>query len=215
MIIYGVHSVKGAYEFKPHLIRQVWRKPSIPKNIVQLEHQGIAADINETGWIHTGAWEFKSHPGIQIYVCVDHIEDPQNLGAIARAAALLGAGALVFPQDRQASITPAVVKASSGMIFALELIQVVNLTSFLTNFKKQAHGWVYGLQLEGARSISELQAGMPCGLVVGSEGKGISRGVVNLCDALYVIPMVHDKHTLNVSQAAAIGLFQISQSRTQ
>jgi tRNA G18 (ribose-2'-O)-methylase SpoU len=223
MVITGKHAVAGVLQFRPKLIQKAWIKKELQNEYtfpvsVRVETQvpkayltfGVAAEISDT-WIQDSkTWDFKKHPEI-LYICLDHLEDPQNMGAIARASALLGAKALVFPKDRQVGITPAVVSASSGLIFGLDVIQTSNMGAFLKTFKQKTEGWVYGMHLtKDARPVSELSASKPCCLVVGNEERGLSKPVSAMCDVLYQIPMALESHSLNVSQATTIGLYQMS-----
>jgi 23S rRNA (guanosine2251-2'-O)-methyltransferase len=143
---------------------------------------------------------------------LDEVSDPRNLGATARSALAAGAGGLVVPKHRSASVTPAAVKASAGTIEHLPVAQVTNVVSFL-KAAKDAGSWVYGAAGEAPASYVDLDLTGRLVLVFGAEGRGLRPLVARTCDALASIPMEHPAESLNVSVAAALFLFEARRQR--
>ena len=151
--------------------------------------------------------------GAEIVVLLDEVSDPRNLGATARSALAAGAGGLVVPRHRSASVTPAAVKASAGTVEHLAVAQVTNVVSFL-KAAKEAGFWVYGAAGEARSSYLDLDLTGRLVLVFGAEGRGLRPLVARTCDALGSIPMAPPAESLNVSVAAALFLFEARRQRT-
>lgn len=147
-----------------------------------------------------------------LLVALDQLEDPHNLGALARSADAVGALGLIIPQDRSVHVTAAAEKAASGAFSSLPVAKVVNLGRALEQCK-EAGFWVYGLAGEAEASIfDEKFAGKIC-LVLGAEGKGLRDGVARRCDKLLKIPMGGSVGSLNVSVAGGIAMFEVVRQR--
>jgi 23S rRNA (guanosine2251-2'-O)-methyltransferase len=171
------------------------------------DHQGVALQVD--------AFAYAAAEDVlraQIVVVLDEVSDPRNLGATARSALAAGAGALVVPKHRSASVTPAAVKASAGTIEHLPVAQVTNLVSFL-KAAKDAGSWVYGAAGEAGSSYLDLDLSGRLVLVFGAEGRGLRPLVARTCDALASIPMERPVESLNVSVAAALFLFEARRQR--
>jgi len=149
----------------------------------------------------------------EIVVVLDEVSDPRNLGATARSALAAGAGGLVVPKHRSASVTPAAVKASAGTIEHLPVAQVTNVVSFL-KAAKEAGSWVYGAAGEARTSYLDLDLSGRLVLVFGAEGRGLRPLVARTCDALAAIPVERPVESLNVSVAAALFLFEARRQRS-
>lgn len=177
-------------------------------------HQGVMADATarEDGdW--RGAVERARAAGIApLIVALDGIQDPHNLGAIVRSAAAFGAHAVVIPGHRAASITPVVTKAAAG---AMEVIPVQTLAS-LQPALEDARGlglWIIALAEQGAEPLDACPLlREPCVVVIGGEGRGVSRTLRNLADATVSIPTAPGFPTLNASVAAGITLHAASRT---
>ncbi|MCX6372085.1 MAG: 23S rRNA (guanosine(2251)-2'-O)-methyltransferase RlmB [Actinobacteria bacterium] len=171
------------------------------------DHQGAALQVD--------AFAYATAEDVlraEIVVVLDEVSDPRNLGATARSALAAGAGALVVPKHRSASVTPAAVKASAGTIEHLPVAQVTNVVSFLKQ-AKDAASWVYGAAGEARSSYIELDLTGRIILVFGAEGRGLRPLVARTCDALASIPMQKPVDSLNVSVAAALFLFEARRQR--
>jgi 23S rRNA (guanosine2251-2'-O)-methyltransferase len=143
-----------------------------------------------------------------LIVVLDHLEDPQNFGAILRSCETLGVRAVVYPKDRSSQITPAVIRASAGAIYHLDLAKVVNIAGALEKLREAGY-WIYGTAEDGV-SLDEFSAPMPLALVLGNEGRGVSNRVAKMADGHIRIPLVGKVESLNVSVAAGILLYSLS-----
>ncbi|NPA54635.1 MAG: 23S rRNA (guanosine(2251)-2'-O)-methyltransferase RlmB [Aquificae bacterium] len=142
-----------------------------------------------------------------IALILDHITDPQNVGNIIRTAEVLGAHGIVIPRERSSPINEVVVKASTGAIFHIPILKTGNLRQFLDKFKKKG-GWVLSVE-KGGKPIHKLSFPFPLAVVVGSEGKGVSKTILDTSDLIATIPMKGKVTSLNVSSATAIALWEV------
>lgn len=136
-------------------------------------------------------------------VILDHLEDPYNMGAIIRTCEGLGINALIFGKDRQVKLTPGVIKAASGAIYHLPLIQVSNIAQAITTLKKTGY-WIYGTDVTNGCNINTANINHPFALVIGNEHKGISKRISKMVDLNLHIPMRGYTDSLNVSVATGI-----------
>ena len=144
---------------------------------------------------------------------LDQIQDPQNLGTLLRSAEAFGAHGVILPTARAASVTPAVVNASSGATEML-LIAQHNIAQAMDRLK-EAGGWMVGLEdSEEAQPPEKLNLKGGIGLVIGSEGQGLRRLVREKCDLLMRLPMQGDIDSLNAAVAGSIALYLARQART-
>jgi len=178
------------------------------------KHQGVAAKVEP--FVYSDEKEvLRSISGSNtLFLLLDGIIDPQNLGSLLRTAHQLGVDAVFLPKDNSAPIGPAAAKASAGAIEYLPIVQVVNLTRLLNVLKDKAF-WVYGDDAsEESRSLytCDFKQGNVA-LVMGSEGKGMKRLVGKSCDFLVEIPMKGKLDSLNVSVAGAVILAEIMRQR--
>lgn len=171
-------------------------------------HQGVCAET--TGYPYVGAHELLR--GDAFLVALDEVQDPQNLGAIARTAECAGATGLVLPERRSAEVTPAACKASAGAVEHLRIARVRNLAGFLGE-AKGAGLWCYGAAADG-RPYAEVDYSGGLVLVLGSEGRGLRPRVAKACDELVALPVRGRIGSLNVSAAASALMYGILQGRT-
>ena len=149
------------------------------------------------------------------YVLVlDHLQDPQNVGTLLRAADAAGVAGVVLPSDRSASILPAVVNASAGAVEHLLIAGVPNLGNAID--KLEASGrWVVGLDDgPGSQDLFQTDMPTPVALVVGAEGSGISPGIRKRCQLIVSIPMAGQVESLNAATAGSIALFDLVRRRS-
>lgn len=142
-----------------------------------------------------------------LVVLLDGIEDPQNVGAIIRVAEGAGAHGVILPARRSSGLTPAVARASAGAVEHLPVAVVTNLTRTINELKR-AGLWAAGADLEG-EDLYQAELAPPLAVVIGSEGRGLSRLVRESCDRLVRIPMRGRISSLNAATAAAVVLFEI------
>ena len=149
-----------------------------------------------------------------LVVVMDHIEDPHNLGAVIRNAEGAGAIAAIIAQRRAAPVTPAARRAAAGAASHLRVCAVPNLARTLDDLKADGC-WVYGLATaKNAVPYTQIDYRGRCAIVVGAEGKGLSRLVLERCDRLALIPLAGKVASLNASSAVAIALFEAVRQRS-
>jgi len=170
-------------------------------------HQGVVA----MGAAHKYA-DLAEVAAAELLVILDGVEDPHNLGAIIRTAHAAGAGSVIVPERRSASLTDVVAKAAAGALEYLPVTRVININRTLEDLKKQGY-WIYGLDERGAEDYDQVAYATPTAFVLGGEGKGLHEQVRKHCDALVRIPMVGRISSLNVSVAAGIVLFEWKRRR--
>ncbi len=141
-----------------------------------------------------------------LVVALDHIQDPQNLGAIARTAECAGASGLVLPSRRAARVTPAAERAAAGAFDFLPFAEVPNLPQALVRCKDEGY-WVFGLSADGQAVPAREVLGPRSVVVVGAEGQGLSALVRQRCDQVLRLPLLGRTESLNASVAAGIVLY--------
>jgi 23S rRNA (guanosine2251-2'-O)-methyltransferase len=146
--------------------------------------------------------------GAPLLVVLDGVEDPHNLGAVARTAHAAGAGAIVIPERRAAGLTDVTAKAAAGALAHLPVARATNINRALEALKERGY-WIYGLDERGAEDYDKVAYNAPTVLVFGGEGKGLHEQVRKHCDVLVRIPMQGQIPSLNVSVAAGIVLFEL------
>ena len=144
-----------------------------------------------------------------IVVMTDHLEDPYNFGAIIRSSLGFGAKAVIYPKDRQVSLTEGVIKASAGTARQMPLIRVTNLAQTIDHLTN-AGFWIYGLEGTSKEKLPTFKPNFPCVLIAGNEHRGLSPLLVKKTHSLIAIPMTSQLESLNVSVATGIALYQFS-----
>lgn len=142
----------------------------------------------------------------------DEIEDPHNLGAILRTAEACGADGLILPKRRSASLNATVYKTSAGAASVVKVARVANLAACIRELK-QRQIWIVGAEMDGTR-WDALDLTIPCALVIGSEGRGLSRLVREECDFLATLPMRGQINSLNASVAAGVLMYEVLRQRS-
>lgn len=173
-------------------------------------HQGIVLVVGEYQYVPLETL-LDAAPRDVPLVVLDQVQDPHNLGAILRSALVLGAGGVVLPERRSASVTATVVRTSAGATERLAVARVVNLVRALGALKEAGY-WLFGAVGEGGEAPERLTLTGPVALVLGSEGGGLRRSVREACDLLVTIPMA-DPISLNVSVAAGVLLAEAARQR--
>ena len=147
------------------------------------------------------------------YVMLDGLEDPQNLGAIIRTADASGVHGIVIPQRRAVGLTGVVAKTSAGAIEYVPVARVVNLNNAIKTMKEN-NIWVIGIDQGGKKPFTEIDFKLPTAIVIGGEGKGVSRLVKENCDEVVSIPMKGKISSLNASAAAAVAMYEVVRQRS-
>lgn len=177
-------------------------------------HQGVALQAEEYPYAHMGQLLQRARDTGKppFFLILDTLQDPQNFGTLLRTAEAVGVHGIIIPQRRTATVTPAVVNASSGATEHL-LIAQHNLAQAIDELK-QEDIWVIGLD-GGPQSqpLRRLKLDMPIALVVGSEGEGMRRLVRESCDGLLRLPMQGQVESLNAATAGSVALYMVWQAR--
>ncbi len=176
-------------------------------------HQGLAVQVPAYVYAHPGDLLDPERPGIPLIVALDGITDPRNLGAIIRSVAAFGGHGVVVPERRSAGVTASAWKTSAGAAARVPVAQATNLTRALLDYRK-AGFFVIGLDMDGDVELPDLAlADEPLVIVIGSEGKGLSRLVRETCDQIVSVPMSGDMESLNAGVATGIALYDVARRR--
>lgn len=176
-------------------------------------HQGLALQVPPYEYAHPRDLVDPEMPGIPLVVALDGITDPRNLGAIVRSVAAFGGHGVVVPTRRSAGMTASAWKTSAGAAARIPVAQAANLTRALEDFRK-AGFFVIGLDMDGDVELPDLElASEPIVVVVGSEGKGLSRLVRETCDQIVSVPMSSAVESLNAGIATGVTLYEVARRR--
>ncbi len=212
-VIYGKQPVAEA-ERGRRRVHRVWRTPETSGEELERicgspDHQGVVAEVDPYPYV--GAVELLGKENA-LLVALDQVQDPRNLGAVARSAEAAGAGGLVVPERRAAEVTAVACKASAGAVEHLSIAHVRNLADWLAE-AKQAGFWIWGADADASQAPWDVDLTGPTVLVLGGEGKGIRPRVSSACDGLVALPQRGRTASLNVSAAAAALLFEAVRQR--
>ena len=229
MIIFGVNPVLEALRSDPKKVHYVGvskehggkaqrvvaaaKEAGVPVRMLAAEqidrlaqrgvHNGVVADVSEAAYA-----DFDEHIDKASFVLIlDGITDPQNFGAILRVADGFGVDLVVIPQHESVGLTPAAVKASAGAAQWMPIAQVTNLARTIESLKK-AGFWIYAAASTGDRPDAIDFTGKVV-LVMGNEGKGVRRNVLEHCDRVVTIPMQGHVDSFNVATAAAVLCYEV------
>ena len=190
----------------PH---EIVAKSLLDKMTANALHQGIVALIKPYSLYPIEDLIKKDHGFI---IVLDNLSDPRNLGAIMRTADCVNADGIVYKKHNSVKLNTTVAKVSSGAIEYVKVTEVTNIVSTLKMLKK-ANYWIVGTAMRGDRLYDELDYDGNIALVIGSEGKGISRLVKEECDFLVRIPMMGHAESLNASVAAGVLMYEVFKQR--
>ena len=242
-LIWGIHAVLGALRDQPRRIRDITllkgktsaklqeiidlarthqlrlrfeSRIRIPDGAGKVNHQGVVARMQrvDTLSLDTLLAGIEDHAEPPLFLALDSIQDPHNLGAIIRSAAAVGVNAILLPKDRSAPLSGTVAKVAVGAMAHVSICMVTNLVEALKQL--QEHGfWIFGAAGDADHTLYEADfAGKVC-LVVGGEGKGMRPLVRSRCDHLISIPMRQGVESLNASVATGVILFEMMRQRAQ
>jgi 23S rRNA (guanosine2251-2'-O)-methyltransferase len=234
-VLYGINAVKEALGTRPvdHLlvaqghhsprveeIIQLARTRGVPMRFVPgaaldretgtAQHQNVAAICAAKAYDDLEALAAAS--ASPLLVVLDGVEDPANLGAVARTAVAAGADGIVIPERRASGLTAAVAHTAAGALEHLKVARVTNVTRALGGLKER-NIWVFGFDAAAEKSYLDLDYSGGCALVLGGEGQGLHRLVRDTCDDLARIPLYGPVESLNVSVAAAVVLYEAARQR--
>ena len=233
MVIYGVNPVLEAIRSHPQRIHYVGvakgtntnrvfdaaKKAGVPVRVMPPEqvdrlsgggvHNGVVADLSEAAYADFDA--IVAREETNFVLILDGITDPQNFGAILRVAEGFGVNVVVIPQHESVGLTPAAVKASAGASAWVPVAQVTNLARTIESLKKTGY-WIYAAAANGDPPDAIDFRGKVA-LVLGSEGKGIRRNVLEHCDRTVTIPMAGHVKSFNVATAAAVLCYEVKRQQ--
>ncbi|HSH26079.1 MAG TPA: 23S rRNA (guanosine(2251)-2'-O)-methyltransferase RlmB [Massilibacterium sp.] len=177
-------------------------------------HQGVVASVAPYSYaslddLFMAAETKKEQP---FFIILDEIEDPHNLGSIMRTADAAGAHGIIIPKRRSAQLTATVAKTSAGAIEYVPVCRVTNLVQTIEELKERGV-WIVGTDASAKDDFRSLDGDMPIALVIGSEGKGVSRLVLKNCDFIYSLPMKGQVTSLNASVAASLLMYEVFRKR--
>ena len=179
-------------------------------------HQGIVAsvaayDYAELDDLFNVAQSKNEDP---FFIILDELEDPHNLGSIMRTADAIGAHGIIIPKRRAVGLTAVVAKASTGAIEHVPVVRVTNLAQTVDELKDRGV-WIAGTDAKGSQDYRKMDATLPLALIIGSEGKGMSRLLKEKCDFLYHLPMIGHVTSLNASVAASLLMYEVYRKRQE
>ncbi len=188
----------------------VWKSKMELDQLAKENHQGIILDVRD--YEYCSLFDLPLEEESCFLVLADHLEDPHNLGAIIRTSEAAGVDGIIIPKDREVLVNATVMKTSAGALENIEVCQVTNLHQTIEELKK--HGfWIVGTDMENSMDYREIDYPEKVVLVVGNEGKGMSRLVRESCDFIARIPMKGKVNSLNASVAAGIMIYEVFRNR--
>lgn len=198
---------------KSHVTVQYVPRQKIDQ-MTQANHQGVVAQVAayqyaELADLFVAAKKRQETP---FFLILDGLEDPHNLGSIMRTADAAGVHGIIIPKRRAVGLTATVAKASSGAIEHVPVVRVTNLARTIEQLKERGL-WIYGTDAKAKQDYRSIDGKLPLALVIGSEGKGISRLIKQKCDFLVHLPMKGHVTSLNASVAASILMYEVYRKR--
>ena len=204
---------RSSAELKLETLERARLEALLPEAAV---HQGLAlqAEPLPPAFLEDVLAEIPPAPatGAAVVVVLDQVSDPHNVGAVLRSAAAFGARAVVLPEHGTPPSTAALAKAASGALEQVPLVRVTNLARTLDKLK-EAGFWCVGLEESGEKLLADVDLSGRVALVLGAEGEGLRRLTRERCDFLARLPTQDPLASLNVSNAAAIALYEVARRR--
>jgi 23S rRNA (guanosine2251-2'-O)-methyltransferase len=198
---------------------KVRRRPASKSDLdrmVEGNHQGVVARLFSPGFLDVDALMEKTRSApLPVIVALDQVQDPGNVGTLARTLFAMGGGGLLIPKDRSAFLGPAAYKASAGALATLPVAKVVNMARALDDLMDQGF-WIYGAEAEheeGGITLFEADFAFPAVIVLGNEEKGIRQNVAKRCENKLYIPLPGGFDSLNVAQAGAMILLKAAEAK--
>lgn len=197
-----------------NILVQLVPKQKLDQLVQSSQHQGVVASVAAYKYFEIDDMlELASKRGeLPFLILLDELEDPHNFGSVLRTADAVGAHGVIIPKRRAVGLTSVVAKASTGAIEYIPVARVTNIARTMDMLKKQGI-WFVGTDATAKEDYRQLDVTMPVCLVIGNEGKGISRLVKEKCDFLTRIPMVGKVTSLNASVAASLLMYEVYRKR--
>ncbi len=239
--IFGLHSARAVLAHAPERVRCAWldsgrgdrRLEEIRRQLeacrISFEmadrrrldrlagnshHQGIVMEVAMPPERDEDALETRvGEQDNALFLVLDQVQDPHNLGACLRTCDAVGAAGVIVPRDKAVGLTPTVCKVASGAAETMPLFRVTNLSRALERLK-HAGLWIVGAAGEAEQTVFEADLNVPLALVIGAEGRGLRRLTRAKCDFLIRLPMFGSVESLNLSVAAGVLLYEALRQRT-
>lgn len=239
-LIYGVHSVKALLTESKNTVQSLIvgqgkrnhalktivalaEKAKIPIEVLSAQelnqlsgdgvHQGVIARCINQQSIKTDLKQLlEDAPDNPLFLILDGVQDPHNLGAILRVADASGVCGVIAPKDRAVGLTPVVHKVACGAAATVPYVQVTNLARTMRELQKN-NIWLYGASEHADQNLYEMELTGGVAIVLGAEGAGLRHLTTENCDQLMRIPMKGQVDSLNVSVAAGVCLFEVVRQR--
>jgi 23S rRNA (guanosine2251-2'-O)-methyltransferase len=196
---------------KKHGIKVIELDKQGVKDVLPPHSQGVGAKVEDYKLLSIEDAISKPKEN-KLFVMLDSLEDPHNLGAILRSSDAFGVDGIILPKNRSVQLNNTVAKVSTGAIEYVDVIGVTNLTQTIKKLKDNGF-WIVGTDAATEQTIHDINVDTDICLVIGSEGKGISRLVRENCDYTVKIPMVGHVNSLNASVSAALTIYEIVRRR--
>lgn len=182
--------------------------------LVNGKHQGIIAAVASYDYVTIDDLFLRAEEKEELpfFLLLDELEDPHNLGSILRTADATGVHGVIIPKNRAVGLTSVVAKTSAGAIEYVPVARVTNMAQTIEELKSR-HVWVVGTEMEASEDYRELEGDLAIALVIGNEGKGISRLVLEKCDWTVKLPMKGQVSSLNASVASSILMYEVYRKR--
>ncbi len=239
--LFGLHSVQAALDYSPKKIHKAWvdsgrqdkRLTQAVEDLLVLgiepekvdkkrldrladnnNHQGIVIEVEMPGELSESDLKaaVESLSETALFLVLDNVQDPHNLGACLRTADATGVHGVIITKDKATGITPTVCKVASGAAETVPVYQVTNLSRTLRWLKGEGL-WIMGAAGETAQTAYKTDFTVPMALVVGAEGKGLRRLTKEQCDVLVSVPMLGQVDSLNLSVATGVLLYEAVRQR--
>jgi 23S rRNA (guanosine2251-2'-O)-methyltransferase len=239
--LFGLHSVQAALDYSPKKIHKAWvdsgrqdkRLGQAVDDLLALgiepekvdrkkldrladgsNHQGIVIEVEMPGELSESILKtvVENLPETALFLVLDNVQDPHNLGACLRTADATGVHGVIITKDNATGITPTVCKVASGAAETVPVYQVTNLSRTLRWLKGEGL-WIMGAAGETAQTVYKTDFTVPMALVIGAEGKGLRRLTREQCDVLVSLPMLGQVDSLNLSVATGVLLYEAVRQR--
>lgn len=187
--------------------------PKLDELSPEKNHQGIIAEVAGKDYLDFAEiLESSKKSAEPLLLLLDGLQDPRNLGAIMRTAEGMACHGIIIPKRRSVALNQTVAKTSAGALEYVPVARVPNLVKAMEKLKKEGF-WIMGCEASGDENIYDLDLKGPLAVVIGSEGKGLSRLVAEKCDFLAKIPLQGKVNSLNASVAASIVMYEVLRQR--
>jgi 23S rRNA (guanosine2251-2'-O)-methyltransferase len=206
-VLYHLHERKVPFQYVP--------RTKLDRLAEGENHQGVMAQVAATQYASLeDLFARASKQGeLPLFIILDGVQDPHNLGSILRVAEATGVHGVIIPKRRAVGLTSVVAKTSAGAIEHIPIVKVTNISQTMDELKERGI-WFVGTDGGADQFYHQVDYKLPLAIVMGGEGEGISHNIKKKCDFMVKLPMVGHVSSLNVSTAAAVILYEILRNRS-